>query len=210
MTDESSTGRRRRAWNGRRPGSPAEARQRLIDATQRCVERLGSSVSLSHVAEEAGVTRQTVYRYFDDMADLANAAMVYATGGFHERLRRHAMRAGSGPERLVETLVYAISRIGSDPYLGTLLDGGLTISIEAALRLELVQLEMLYLCEGDDGLSKTDRDELSELLLRLLHSYVADTGVHRSEEDLRTFMYRWILPMIEHRMAAGTAASDGE
>jgi AcrR family transcriptional regulator len=48
-----------------------EARRRLLAAAGRCIVRRGSArVSLTQVADEAAVTRSTVYRYFATRDDL--------------------------------------------------------------------------------------------------------------------------------------------
>ena len=104
---------RRKAWNGNSPKSEAEARRILLDVTRDCIERFGlSKVGLSDVASAAGVTRQTVYRYFADAEDLFNSAAVLASGGFLQRMRERVLRQHEGlAERMVETLVLAIHEI---------------------------------------------------------------------------------------------------
>ncbi|MGH3474563.1 MAG: TetR/AcrR family transcriptional regulator, partial [Aeromicrobium sp.] len=61
-------------WQGNPPRTEDEARQRIIAATTSCVERLGSTkTTVSEVAAELGVTRQTVYRYYPSHAELLGA-----------------------------------------------------------------------------------------------------------------------------------------
>lgn len=194
---------RRKAWNGTPPRDAAEARRVLLDVARECVERLGlTKASLSDVAEGAGVTRQTVYRYFESTDDLFRSAAVLASGGFHERLRRRAMRRESLAERLVENLVFCVIEIPKDPHLHALTTTGDHFSLAMAIGLGFIQEEMRALAEGDLALSKRDQDELAELLLRLLHSFLADPGEPRSERQLRAYLYRWLVPMIEARLAA--------
>ncbi len=195
---------RRKAWNGRHPTSPAEARRFLLDAARDCVERYGlSKASLSDVAETAGVTRQTVYRYFEDADDLLQAAAVLASGGFHERLRRRVLACEGVAERMVETLVIAIHEIPRDPNLSALAKSGDQVTVSSVLRLSFVQEEMLALADGDLGLGDRERDELSEILLRLLHSFLSDPGEARSEAELRAFLSHWLVPMIQEKLDAG-------
>lgn len=48
-----------------------EARDRLLDATARCIVRRGdTAIRMSEVSEEAGVSRSTLYRYFPGRDDL--------------------------------------------------------------------------------------------------------------------------------------------
>jgi TetR/AcrR family transcriptional regulator len=48
-----------------------EARRRLIEATRRCIVRRGDAqIRMAEVADEAGVARSTVYRYFPTRGDL--------------------------------------------------------------------------------------------------------------------------------------------
>src|SRR5215470_2800500 len=70
--------RPRLAWAGR-PPQPAAARERLLDAASRCVARDGLAVTgIASVADEAGVSRPTVYRYFADRDALVEAALLRA------------------------------------------------------------------------------------------------------------------------------------
>jgi len=48
-----------------------EARRRLLEAASRCIVRRGSArIRMGEVADEAGVARSTVYRYFQNRDDL--------------------------------------------------------------------------------------------------------------------------------------------
>ena len=74
------TGKARHGWRGDPPGSEAEARERIVGAAMRCVDRYGpEKTGLSDVAHELGVTRQTVYRYVTGTDDLLAAAAERAT-----------------------------------------------------------------------------------------------------------------------------------
>jgi AcrR family transcriptional regulator len=192
---------RRKAWNGNAPKSEDEARRILLDVTRDCIERFGlSKVGLSDVASAAGVTRQTVYRYFDNAEDLFNSAAVLASGGFLERLRQRVLEQQDGvAERMVETLVLAIQEIPKDAYLSSLVQSGEFLAVSSALELEFVQEEILALSDESFALDAREREELAEILLRLLKSFIADTGPERSQDELRTFLFSWLVPLIEEK-----------
>jgi AcrR family transcriptional regulator len=199
---------RRKAWNGNSPKSEAEARRILLDVTRDCIERFGlSKVGLSDVASAAGVTRQTVYRYFADAEDLFNSAAVLASGGFLERMRERVLQQQEGlAERIVETLVLAIHEIPKDAHLTALMQSGDFFAVASALKLAFVQEEILALSGGSLSLDTRERDELAEILLRLLNSFLADPGPERSQDELRTFLFRWLVPLVEEKLRASAPA----
>ena len=192
---------RRKAWNGNPPETQTEARRYLLAVAQSCIERFGlSKVGLSDVASAAGVTRQTVYRYFENADELFNAAAVLASGGFLERMRERVLVHKGLAERIVETLVVAIHEIPKDVHLSALVASGDPLGVSSALKLFFVQEEMLALADGDLGLAARERDELAEILLRLLKSFLDDPGPERSEDELRAFLYRWLIPIIDEKL----------
>lgn len=199
---ERSVGKRRKAWNGAPPQSQAEARRLLLDVARDGIERFGvGKWNLSDVATAAGVTRQTVYRYFENADDLFNSAAVLASGGFLERMRARVLAHDGLAERMVETLVIAIHEIPSDPHLSALVVSSDSFSVSGALKLFFVQEEMFALADGDLALDESLRDELAEILLRLLNSFLTDPGPERGEDELRAFLYRWLIPIIEEKLA---------
>ena len=80
-------GKARHGWRGDPPGSEAEARERIVGAAMRCVDRYGpEKTGLSDVAHELGVTRQTVYRYFAGTDDLLAAVARSAADSYLDGL----------------------------------------------------------------------------------------------------------------------------
>jgi TetR/AcrR family transcriptional regulator len=67
-----------RRWGDERaPLDDEEARRRLLDAASRCIVRRGNTqLRMAEVAEEAGVVRSTVYRYFPARDDLLLALVL--------------------------------------------------------------------------------------------------------------------------------------
>ena len=58
------------------PAAATSTRDRLLDATERCLRRTGlRRTTVTEVAEEAGVSRAWLYRHFPDKASLVVAAL---------------------------------------------------------------------------------------------------------------------------------------
>ena len=68
----------RRRWGKQRAlFDDGEAARLLLGAVERCIVRHGTArVSMAEVAEEAGVTRSTLYRYFPNRKDLITALLL--------------------------------------------------------------------------------------------------------------------------------------
>jgi AcrR family transcriptional regulator len=193
---------RKAPWGGTPPpGDDTEARRRLIEATRRCIERFGPErVTLGDVAEEAGVTRPTVYRYFDTGEDLLRAAFVVATGGILERTMAHARTFADAGERVVEGFVYLWREIPADPHLGPIFVGGeegrsAPSVLLSDLSLEVASRSLRALSDDWEALEPEELDEFVELLIRLLESFLLEPGPRpRQERELRAFLHRWVLP----------------
>ena len=64
------------------------AREQIVKAARACFLRFGTEkTSMSDVAREAGLSRGTVYRYFDDRADLIEGVFAYESQHGPEPLR---------------------------------------------------------------------------------------------------------------------------
>ena len=89
---------------GSPPDSDEAARERILEATRRCLE--SPSVSIASIAEELNVTRQTIYRYFPSTSLLLQEAAGVEARPFIERLAEEltALRLDV-PELLVECIV---------------------------------------------------------------------------------------------------------
>lgn len=189
---------RTHGWRGDQPRDDAEARDRIIGATLRCIDRYGAKTRLADVAKDLGVTRQTVYSYFAGTEELLVAAAEQAVGGFLDRLTAHVAPIGDDAEILAEGMFYTFDRLPDDPYLGILLASGRTgtftqgITSPTAMafgRALLTRFDIDWTARGYTG---TDLDELAELMLRLLQSFVIDPGhPPRSPQEFRAYLRRW-------------------
>ena len=114
-------------WQGNPPRTEQEARQRIIAATMSCIEQYGSAkTTLSDVATELGVTRQTVYRYYPGLAELFAAVAQVGLDDFVERMQTPPREHATPADAAIESIVFAIQAIPNEPYIGVLFQAGET------------------------------------------------------------------------------------
>jgi AcrR family transcriptional regulator len=194
----------RHGWHGDPPGSEDEARQRIVAAAMRCVDRYGpEKVGLSDVAKELGVTRQTVYRYFAGTDDVLAAVASTAVDSYLDRLTRHLIPLTDPVEVVVEALAFTLEHLPEEPYLALLLTSGRSgrffagVTSGEAIDLARSLLERTSVAWAQLGYDRAALDELVEFALRVLQSLVLDPGLPpRRQAALRAFLRRWIGPAV--------------
>lgn len=190
--------RGRRAWDGDPPHTAA-ARQRLLEAAARCIAREGiAGTTVAAIAAEAGVSRQTVYRYFNGRDELVLRSMRAAAEGIRAKLDLH-IRALAGPaDMIVETLVFGLAELRNDPVLRAMtdpsrLDGSVTTRITKRPGIEWARETLAPAIEAARW-SEADADAGLELILRVFLSLIISPSPERSPEELRAFLYRHLIP----------------
>ena len=192
-------------WRGNPPGTEDEARRRIADAATACLDRVGlAKTSLSDVAAEAGVTRQTVYRYFPSLNDILRAVALAGVEEFAGRMERHLATFGSAVEVAVESVLFAVRTLPGEPHLGLLLRAG-----EADFFTEGVLSPMAF-SYGATILrnvpvdwtaagvaTEEDFAGLAEILMRLFLSYLRYPSTPALTDDgIRALVRRWIGPAL--------------
>jgi AcrR family transcriptional regulator len=191
-------------WQGNPPRTEDEARERIIGATTRCVEQFGSvKTTLSDVAAELGVTRQTVYRYYPNLAELLGAVAQAGLEDFVHRMQTHLATARTPAEAAIEAIVFAVRAIPEEPYIGLLFQAGETdvfsrgVTSSMALSLGADILRRIPVDWSEVGVADDELEGLAEVLMRLFVSflqYPADPP--RSDDELRVLVRRWLGPAL--------------
>lgn len=193
-----------RGWNGRPPRTEQEARRRILDAANRCLDRYGpAKTGLSDVAAELGVTRQTVYRHFSGTTDLLLASAEAAAEPFIERVAEHCSSLTDPGAIVVAGLVFVLERLPDDPRLSLLLAVDRTdlftvgITSPTAIAFGRTMLRRFPIDWAASGYREPDLDELAEYLLRIVQSLVIDPGhPPRSGAELTRYLTRWVAPTL--------------
>ncbi|MBB3749891.1 AcrR family transcriptional regulator [Mycolicibacterium sp. BK634] len=202
----------RKGWGGSPPADDAEARKRIIDAALRLVDRRGAAqTTVLDIADELGITRRTVYRYFAGTDELFAAAAEAALGSFVTQIDRVVADLDVASQ-LIEVVAYIIERLPQEPQLALLLANDrsnmfsramLTADVIARCRTVLHHAQIDW-----DQLGFDDQmiDELIELLLRTIQSMViAPLDPPRTGTELRAYLHRWLGPALAPRAATESA-----
>ncbi|OLT11927.1 TetR family transcriptional regulator [Actinomadura sp. CNU-125] len=191
-------------WGGRPPASDAEARQRIVDATARCIDRHGAAkTTLSDVANELGVTRQTVYRHFARIGDIVGEVAAQGAESFVDRLVAHLQGIGDPAEAVVEGMMFCVRTIPTEPRLSTMLqirDSGAFGRGATTADAIAYGARMLHRFPVDWAAAGIGADELTglaEIIMRLLTSFVEHPSDPPHEHDrIRALLDRWLAPAL--------------
>ncbi|MEY9862649.1 AcrR family transcriptional regulator [Catenulispora sp. GAS73] len=196
-------------WGGRPPASEAEARQRIVDATARCVDRYGvAKTTLSDVATELGVTRQTVYRHFARVSDIIAEVAAQGADAFVDQLVAHLAGITDPAEAVIEGMVFCIRTIPTEPRVSLLLrlDDSTAFARGATTDTTIAYgARMLRRFAVDwtaAGFADADLHGLAEVIMRLLTSFLQHPGTLQDEDRLRELLNRWLAPAL--REGAGS------
>jgi len=192
-------------WQGNPPGTEDEARRRIVEATTACLDRAGlAKTSLSDVAAEAGVTRQTVYRYFPGLKDILRAVALAGVEEFAGRMERHLATFGTAAEAAVESVVFAVRTLPGEPHMGLLLQAGeadyFTDGVVSPLAFSYGAriLRNLPIDWAAAGIAtEEDLQGLAEVLMRLFLSFLQYPSTPPlTDDELRALVRRWIGPAL--------------
>lgn len=191
-------------WQGNPPHTEDEARLRIIAATRACVEKFGAArTTVSVVATELGVTRQTVYRYYPSHAELLEAVAQAGLADFVQRMTAHLATFDSAADVAVEAVVFAIEEIPSEASIGLLLQAGETevfsrdVTTTMSFSIGADILRSIPVDWAEIGVKDDELEGLAEMLMRLFVSflqYPADPP--HSADDIRTLVRRWLGPSL--------------
>ncbi|KAA1418947.1 TetR/AcrR family transcriptional regulator [Nocardioides humilatus] len=191
-------------WQGRPPRTEDEARERIVAAAEACLARFGpAKTTLSDVASELGVTRQTVYRYYANLAELLGAVAQAGLEDFVDRMERHLATFSTPAEAAIESIVFALQAIPEEPHIGALFMAGETevfsrdVTSPMAVEVGAGILRRIPVDWTEIGVVDDELEDLAEILMRLFGSflqYPADPP--RSEDQLRALVRRWLGPAL--------------
>jgi AcrR family transcriptional regulator len=190
--------RDRAPWAGN-PPHPDAARERLLDAAARCIARDGlAATTIASVAGEAGVSRPTVYRYFDDRDELIRASLRVAAERLRTVVLERIVELSSPGDMIVEAVVVAVHEMPADDVLHAIwnsaaLDASVVETFTEPAAIAWVRGCLAPIVDAA-GWSGRDADEAVEMTLRVVLSLLVTPAPRRSPAQLRAFLRRRLLP----------------
>lgn len=92
--------------------------QRIVDSARGCFEAVGvDRTRMDEIAAEAGVSRQTIYKYFSSKADIVDRIAHLEMVKVNALLRRRVPRGLPFAERLTEAIQLSVEISRENPYL---------------------------------------------------------------------------------------------
>lgn len=194
----------RRRWGAARNLSDeVAARGLLLDALARSILRRGSAdVSMAEVADEAGVTRSTLYRYFATRNDLLLALVLRRLDAALERVVEALCRHEDPAVWLTELALQLTELVDRDPLNAALFDvsssglmAELGLGSEAIVDVEVAHLGPLLKRWQQAGSLYADLDvrETVRWLNAVLLVLQAPTWRTRSRPAKRRWLQRYVV-----------------
>jgi AcrR family transcriptional regulator len=105
------------------PASAPDARERILAAAERCIDRHGiRKTTMDDIACEVGVSRPSVYRFFADRDDLLVELISRHGRALVDRAHNTISRQSSLPDQIVESLLYVADHARRDPVTRYMID----------------------------------------------------------------------------------------
>ncbi|HVK98486.1 MAG TPA: TetR/AcrR family transcriptional regulator [Dongiaceae bacterium] len=192
-------------WGGNPPDDETEARQVLLEAALTCVKKYGlDKVNIKRVAEEVGVTRQTVYRYFPSTEALVTAVSFSVGGDVLDGLQQHIGHYSGFEQKVLESVFYLTRKIPNDPFLSQYFSAQSSDSSNVRQVFEAPPLEYSFRAiksmYSENKVSASEEKwlrSLAEHALRLVLALIMAPSQHtRTDKALRQYLELWLKPAL--------------
>ena len=198
--DDQPRSKQREAWDGDPPHRTA-ARERLLEVAARCVTRNGiAGTGIAHVALEAGVSRPTVYRYFKDREELIRSVLLQAGLRLANEVQEHIRAFADPGEKVVEATLFTLQAIRNNPVLWqvwqpAVFDASVLQGFTQPASVTFTRVALAEIIDST-GWDEAEAAEAMEFMLRMILSLMAAPQPSRSEQELREFLRRRLVPAL--------------
>jgi AcrR family transcriptional regulator len=182
-------------------------RERLLDAAEGCLQQFGpQKTSMEDVARAAGMSRATVYRYFENRDALLLGVASRQASSLAAEAVRYLGQFNTISDWLVEGLLFTLREIPQRPVFASLvtsLDSSaaskLLLGSSGMIQIGVNVLRPMFANAKGQGLLRedVDIDMLIEWLLRVLWTYLnAPSQVATDEDGMRKLFHMMLIPAV--------------
>lgn len=182
-------------------------RERLLDAAEGCLEQFGAQkTSMEDVARAAGMSRATVYRYFENRDALLLGVASRQASALAAEAISYLSRYNAISDWLVEGLLFTLRELPLRPVFASLVtsldsrsSGNLLLGSAGLIQIGVNVLGPVFSNAKAQGLLRDDIDPemLIEWLLRMLWTYLnAPSQVATDEEGMRKLFRMMLIPAV--------------
>jgi AcrR family transcriptional regulator len=182
-------------------------RERLLDSAEGCLEQFGpQKTSMEDVARAAGMSRATVYRYFENRDALLLGVASRQSSALASEAISYLSRFNTISDWLVEGLLFTLREIPNRPVFASLVtsldsraSGNLLLGSTGLVQIGVNVLQPMFANAKAQGLLRDDIDPemLIEWLLRMLWTYLnAPSQVATDEDGMRTLFRMMLIPAV--------------
>jgi AcrR family transcriptional regulator len=192
-----------------RRATPAELRERVLDAAETCFQREGVTRStVDSIAAAAGISRATLYRSFAGRNELVLAVLMREVDRITGQLITSILQFDSAEDVITEGIIIAVRTVRDNRTLSMLfgpdaaaVTGRIAGSSEALLGRARHFGRILLGTLSPDARSRLrpqlGTDEVADHLVRVVLGFVVlPTPDHWSELDLRRYIRTFVVPAI--------------
>ena len=182
-------------------------RGRLLDAAEGCLEQFGpQKTSMEDVARAAGMSRATVYRYFENRDALLLGVASRQSSALAAEAMNYLAQFNTISDWMVEGLLFTLREIPRRPVFASLVtsldsraSGSLFLGSTGLVQIGVNVLQPMFANAKAQGLLRDDVDPemLVEWLLRMLWTYLnAPSQVATDEEGMRKLFRMMLIPAV--------------
>lgn len=185
-----------------------ESRTLVVEAALRCFKRLGpQKTSMSDIARDAGISRKTIYRLFNDRPTLVNEVLFKLLRGMSSKAKKALEKYSNFKDAIIEGSIEHIKIGQKEELLQAIVKTETNYMVEHFLvqgnekiRNEMVKIwSPIFQLGRSEGLLRTDLsdDRLAELIQNV-HS-LARIREDRTDEAQRAFLEDLLWAAITNR-----------
>ena len=182
-------------------------RERLLDAAEGCLEQFGAQkTSMEDVARAAGMSRATVYRYFENRDALLLGVASRQASALAAEAISYLSRYDTISDWMVEGLLFTLRELPRRPVFASLVtsldsrsSGNLLLGSTGLIQIGVNVLGPVFANAKEQGLlrDEIEPEMLIEWLLRMLWTYLnAPSQVATDEESMRKLLRMMLIPAV--------------